>query len=256
MDNATTSAIVANAFQLWFGPEIERRVSAGLLPKGVGIWGAQVLLELGRAPVIRLNQELRGIYKVRPRDGVTGLKPGDQLHLPAIDSIEDVALTEAEANAAHLTVLFGPGGTFLSFDFRYNAGRIRTTLDRSHEFLDSAASALRRHHYAAFWDHLFTGVELLSKALLLALPDVTLIRKPHHGRVRAGLNDFRRRGNIPDRFVDLFNSLSKKRDSARYGQTPFTLEHTSARKMLRTARDYFRYVDRSRPRRHGELAAV
>ncbi len=49
-DPELAMALLSNAFELWFEPEIKRRQEAGTLPTPFELWAAQVLLELDKSP--------------------------------------------------------------------------------------------------------------------------------------------------------------------------------------------------------------
>ena len=58
---------IRQAFDLWFNPEIERRREAGLLPEKFVLFAAQVVIDPDRkAPAVRLNEEVRGMFKAKP----------------------------------------------------------------------------------------------------------------------------------------------------------------------------------------------
>src|SRR5687767_9097853 len=114
MDKDTSDRILENAFKLWFGPEAERRINAGTLAPNARIWAAQVLMEVGSAPIVRLNDELDGLFHVRPAEGSTLPEVGSEMAFASIDEIEGITLTDEVPNAGHLTVVFTRKGYFLA----------------------------------------------------------------------------------------------------------------------------------------------
>ena len=58
--------MLQQAFELWFQPEIDRRVSAGTLPSEFSVWAAQVIMEPdGDSPVVRFSDQIRGVLTGR-----------------------------------------------------------------------------------------------------------------------------------------------------------------------------------------------
>jgi HEPN domain-containing protein len=205
----------------------------------------------GQPNRVRLNEEVCGVFTLNLPEG-QGLVPGQTLTLPELfkHQIRDMALTMAEANCGHFTLVFLGTGYFLTFDFRYNAGRIEQLLVRAEEFLEAATSALRRKRYSAFVENLFAAVELLAKATLMIHPDERVLTNKKHDFVRTEINRYRKHGNIPAPFTRLLNRLTELRPSARYSDAPFLVDHDVARRMSWTARRFFKHVDQIRPRRH------
>lgn len=146
MDPALYDQLFQNARRLWFDPEIERRMQAGQMRPDAKVWGAQVLMEVGQPIKVNLNEEVRGVFSIKPTEDQPALIPGQTLTLEMLANfqIRGMTLTQAEANCGHLTVMLLGGGYFLGFDFRYNAGRIEQLLLRAQEFISVATSALRR----------------------------------------------------------------------------------------------------------------
>ncbi len=56
-----TRTVIGNAFKLWFGPELDRRVAAGELPRGVKIWAAQIIIDLEQPHIINFNEQIQGV---------------------------------------------------------------------------------------------------------------------------------------------------------------------------------------------------
>jgi uncharacterized protein (UPF0332 family) len=242
--------VLQNAVKLWFAPEIERRISAGELQKGVRIWAAQVLMEVDQPLRVNINSEVRGVFSIRTAEGQKGLTPGQLLDPTELQGINEVTLTADEPNCGHLTVMFQRAGYFLSFDFRYNAARIEQLMIRAQEFLSAASGSLRAKQYSAVVENLFAAVELLAKATLMIHPDERVLASTNHRFVHSEINRYRKQGNIPEQFAAVLNELASLRAPARYGNTPFALEHGAARKMSRTARQFYKHVDHIRPRRY------
>jgi hypothetical protein len=98
----------------------------------------------------------------------------EQLTADDIASYEDI-LTEDDENAGHITIVPHQGVWALAFDFRRNAAHIAEHAERARQFLDTAAWARQERKVAPFVDNLFSATELMAKALLIWMPDETLL---------------------------------------------------------------------------------
>ena len=245
-----TLTVLRKAFDLWFEPEIRRRQEAGSLPKPFSLWAAQVLMEPGKSPLIRFNDQIRGVFQTKP-DAETKLpiENGAQLRLADLGRIVGMQLTAEEANAGHLTAIFHKGIWYLMFDFRYNATRIARNLEISYQFLSAADMSLDREHLNAAVENLFASVELAAKSYLMVHPDERLLRKTRHGFVATEFNRYGgKHGNVDPSFVELFNTLSSIRTKARYPDEPLAVTSTEIRAWLTAARSMLSDLDARRPR--------
>jgi hypothetical protein len=121
------------------------------------------------------------------------MRQGEPIRWDQIERIEDVRLTEHDANAAHITLISVPGKGFgIFFDFRYNGLRVGEHLEGAEEFFATATLAAERGHRRAFAENLFAAAELTAKALLLMLPFVDVAKTKKHGLVASKLNAFGR----------------------------------------------------------------
>jgi HEPN domain-containing protein len=240
--------LLQNANELWFLPEARRRAQEGRLSVPFKPWGAQVIFEPGLAPRVCFDDELHGVFTVTFKD--PGYLPGSDIEaaLCHIRTIHSVILTDAHPNAGHITTIWHDVFPFIQFDLRRNASRVEVLCARAIEFHAAAKGALRHRHFSAFAECLFAEVELLAKADLGSLDGGVLSTRSHKS-VRSALNLSRHLGNAPPRFTELHNRLTGLRNRARYGEHTFRLDLDDARRMLRCARAFFRYVERRRPRR-------
>jgi hypothetical protein len=93
-DPEFTNAVLQNAFDLWFEPEIKRRQEAGALPKPFPLWAAQVILEPNGPGTIRFNDQIRGVFQVAIDASTPGpIAKGAQLSLSELGSIQGMQLT-------------------------------------------------------------------------------------------------------------------------------------------------------------------
>jgi hypothetical protein len=71
MDDEFRQAVVDNVMRLWVQPEIDRRKDAGLLDGAFVLDRAQVIMNVGAAATVRLNEETRVEYRAQ----VVGQEP-------------------------------------------------------------------------------------------------------------------------------------------------------------------------------------
>jgi len=253
-----TITVLRNAFDVWFEPEIKRRQEAGTLPKPFSLWAAQVLMELGKSPVIRFNDQIRGVLKARAdSDTKLPIQQGSELRLADLGEIVGLQLTGEEANAGHLTAIFHKGTWYLLFDFRYNAARIARHLEVAEQFLSAAETALAKRHRNASLENLYAAVELTAKCYLLMLPDERLLAKTRHRFVATEFNRHGgQHGNVDASFVDLLNRLAAIRTKARFPDEPFEATESDIGAWLTTARSMLADLDSRRPRRYGDDATT
>ena len=206
-------AIVEQAFEFWFNPEIERRQAAGTLPDGFAVWAGQWLQDAEGAQIVRLNDEVRGeatVISQRP------VEKGETVLRSDLAELQRFELDASELDYGHVTMFqTEPGRWFVSFNFLRGRAQARDIVDRAEEFTAAAAFSISRGHAAPALDNLFSAYELLAKAyLLMHMSPATKSRK--HGSIHSAINAELKFGNVPTRFVQLLNYLSNGRDSARY----------------------------------------
>jgi hypothetical protein len=80
VDEQMARHVLDQAFELWFAPELNRKVAAGLISEGFKVWGVQVLMDLDLdRPKIRFNEEIQGVFEAEVGDT---LKKGEIVPLP------------------------------------------------------------------------------------------------------------------------------------------------------------------------------
>lgn len=235
------------AFDLWINPEIERRRQAGRLPDGFTLYAAQVVMDLDTAaPTVRLNEEIKVVLKVRT---TRPIKKGERVAAKDFSDIEDVELTDLDPNAVHLTMVLHNGVWVLKFDFRYNAARVRETIDTAREFLDCATFSLEKGNFRSFVENLFGSAELMAKGLLLMHPDKSILAGKKHKLIASKFNRWGKLGNTDPRYVQLLNQLFALRPRARYLQKSLALKMDQAKPMLAVAEHMFETLNGTAPRR-------
>lgn len=240
-------AVLRQAFELWIEPEIARRREAGHIVEGYTLVAAQIIMNADAdQPEIRLNDEVRGLLTGR---AARPIAKGERVSSADFTEYTDLELTEADANAGHLTILRRDDHWWLKFDFRYNAGRIAAVTAAAREFLEAAAVACEKGHHRALVDNLHSAVELLAKGVLLTVPDKQVLSSKSHGFISARYNLWGKLGNVPAQYVQLLNTLVRLRPSARYLDKGFALDPARAQEMLTTAQEMLAFVIERSPKR-------
>lgn len=238
---------VRQAFELWIIPEIERRRSRGLEGEGFELCQAQIVFSRENdAPVVRLNDEVKATLTVRVNRPIA---EGETLSPRDIDEILGASLTAEDPNAAHVTLIRHMDTWVMAFDFRYNAARIADVVETAQEFLACAAFAVEQGFRRAAVDNLFSGVELMAKAILLQLPDSD--PPTTHTHIKDKYNWWGGLGNANRRYVELLNRLSDLRKAARYPPREFPRQSEELASLLATARQMLAEVVANTPRRSG-----
>src|SRR5260221_8330269 len=176
-----------HAFELWISEEIERGRAAGALSEPFELKSAQVVMEVDGIVSVRLNGEVKSAVFAQVNRPV---QKGELLTASDIGEF-NFHLTEDDPNAGHFTVMNIGGAWCMSFDFRYNRGRIQQHLEAATEFASCGAHAIKSGFTRAAIDNLFSAAELVARAILLALPDEKLLDPGlSHGDVEQDLNRF------------------------------------------------------------------
>ena len=235
------------AWDLWVEPEIQRRRSEGRLPERFSPSKVQVIFNVEpTTPQVRFDDEVRAVASVRVNRPVT---VGEQVMSNDVAEVTDIALTNLDPNAGHLTMLYDGRQWVIRFDFRRNATLSTQTLDAALEFLGCAAYSLRKRYLRAFVDNLYSAAELLAKALLLMFADKAFMEAKKHTAVARRYNLWGKLGNTDPRYVTLLNRLAPLRGPARYLEKDLELTIEEATDMLATAKDMLESLRASVPRR-------
>jgi|WetSurMetagenome_2_1015567.scaffolds.fasta_scaffold134929_2 hypothetical protein len=228
----TVSDLMAN----WVTPEIERRRARGVLPSDFRLEACQVIfpspLDAGELRV-NLNEEVRVELTARTRSPAL---PGDIVMPDEVEVIDGARLPADEANSGHITLLRLHDNWFLTFDSRYNRGRVREHLAAAQEFLTEADCALSAGRVRTACDLLFSAAELLAKAELLQVP---LRGKglQSHKAITSQANAWVQSGTPGATTVSALNQLSGLRDAARYLKRPLKVSRARLTAMLADLRE-------------------
>jgi uncharacterized protein (UPF0332 family) len=246
MDQNIAQALADQALAYWINPEIEVRRQRGEIHDDFVLFGAQIIFDIDRPePEVRLNEQVRAVALVRATHAIAH---GEAVTHDDIAEIEDIELTDADPNAGHITIVFGhPNGWVLSFDLRYNAGRIAEHIDAAQEFIDSATESMERPR--AFVESLWSAVELMAKAFLIVVPDKDLLTSRTHGIIHSRFKQARKLNRVESRYADLLNRLTGLRRKARYPSGAFSIERAEIDDMLATAQEMLHELRDRSPKR-------
>jgi HEPN domain-containing protein len=233
------------AWELWFGPEIERRQQAGRLPMPVSLSKMQVLFADDTAHQIRLNEEVHAKLIGRVSRPV---RLGEEILLDELEQIHGVELTDPDADAGHLTFFRQRDRWHMAFDFRRNGRRSRQLLARAREFLDSAARDLEAGAIPSACVMLWGAVEQMAKAELQLHDREIAVGRSHELRVTRYMQ-WARLGNTKLQYAELLRYLSHVRLRALYLEPGALPTPKRAAVMLRRAEEMYVSLDRYLPPR-------
>ncbi|WP_396646759.1 hypothetical protein [Mesorhizobium sp. IMUNJ 23232] len=201
-----------NFQEVYFKPELNRRVAAGTVKTPMRVTAAQVLFPSDGGAIVRFNEEVRLAARLK-----TPLQPEElgQTRPFALEEIERFDLPEDELDHGHFTVMRLGSGWRMAFSFIYGRKSARSKIDRAEEFLMAAKEANARGHTAVALDNIFSASELLSRVHLELHTSIKKGSKKH-AAIASGINRWGKLGNIPRAFTGLFNRASNARDGARY----------------------------------------
>ena len=236
------------AFEIWIAPEIERRRVAERLPNPFTLQMAQVLFSPSGDHVVRLNEEVRGVGRIRVAEGRT-LTKGEPVRASDIEGFESIELTDEDQDLGHITVIRVGQFWNLTWNTQYNASKIARTFVAASEFLDAAKFSFQKKAGHAFVDNLYSAVELMAKAWLIATPDAQLMAARKHSTIRSKFNQRSRLGNVEREFVTLYNELTNLRSSARYVSDHWVFDPARGEGMLLEAEHMYATLEKQRPRR-------
>lgn len=212
--------MVAQAFELWVNPEVDRRLQEDRLPVDFALHSVQIIFPSpldDKGNYVRLNEEVRALAKVKMNRSI---EQGELVYERDIDDIEIIELADpSEPNAGHLTMLRIAGKWFIGFDFRRDKRRAREHLARAQEFLRVARLSFRRNLIGPGFDCLHSAAELAAKAELLAFMGLWPARPrdlKDHGFIRGRYGRWTGLGNAPKRANSALKRLSELRGRARY----------------------------------------
>lgn len=204
---------LVHMFQIAFTPEIDRRIKDDELPNGFFLQIAQLLQPPGGRQLVRFNDEVRGVMRLR-RD--KPMLEGEVLTVGDLERLEAFDLVEDELDSGHFTAFFTGSGWRSVFDFRQGRVKAGHFVGKAREFAAAARFSVEQRHSGAAIDNLFSACELLSKAQLMLSHHHAATNAKTHGPIGSAINAWAKLGNVDGEFVRLFNRLSGTRAQARY----------------------------------------
>ena len=232
-----TLTVLRKAFELYFEPEIRRRQAIGTLARPFPLWGAQIIMEPDKSPIVNFNQQIVGILQARAgAETPVPIERGQEIALGDLGDIVGMQLPVEFANAGHLTAIVKGDTWYLMFDFRYNAQRITQGVQIARQFLQAARQAAEAGNTNAAAENLFATVEIAAKGYLMIHPYERLLKKHGHGFIASEFNRYGGKfGNVQREYVELFNELTNLRQSARYGTAPLPVPPERVEQWMQTA---------------------
>lgn len=221
-------AVRQQAFDLWINPEIEHRKQAGKLPDNFSVSMAQILFSVGAPPVVRLNEEVKTIGRLKLSRSV---KKGDLIRYKDVKEIHGFELIPEERDFGHITLVRFPDQWIVFFSFIYDTSKSKQFLEIATRFMKSAHSALEQDNYRPMINDLAVAAENCAKARLILLPNEKIRKARTHKTIKNEVNIFASKSDvIPQGFKTAFNRIIELRDDARY-RTDFDLEESEAKKL-------------------------
>ena len=213
-DEEMKQRLFQQVMDIFIIPEIERRRKEGSIKDGVLITKMQIVFSLDKGKnEVRLNEEVKAIANAKANKPI---KKDEIVYEIDIDAIEKIELTDEDVNCGHITLLLFKNNWIISFDFRYNKERVKTHIEASKEFYESAINSLDNNRLRPFYENAFASAELSAKGVLLMLPDKKILEgKNHKDRINK-FENWAKLGNVKMEFSTTLSGLSELRDSARY----------------------------------------
>lgn len=205
----------AHMWDLFFGPELEKRQQQGGSPEDFSLYMAQVLIPpegQGNNRVL-FNDEVHGVGLMRATRQV---EKGELVTVTDIENIERFDLPDELLDHGHFTIIRSGGGWRMFFNFLYGRAKAKDHLVLARQFLEASRVSAGKGHAGPAVDNLFSAAELISKAELI-LHRSSAAESKTHGRIASAINAWSKLGNIDAAFVALFNRLGQQRPGARYG---------------------------------------
>lgn len=216
MNNSFNDNAFSNLYQIYFQPEIDRRIRLGLLRNDSPILAAQVIIFADlRDNISRLNDEV--VAKVKIKEGVNKEDPNFD---PNCEDVEKIEICEEEyLNCGHITMIQFKNCRLMKFDFIYNKMSCENLLNTAFQFLETATMAFEKKYKNSCIENAFAAAELLAKTNLLldGNNNITSMKTTNHKAIRT---HFSTKHRSPDDFGSefkyFFNKLSNERGNARY----------------------------------------
>ena len=238
--NQIAQRLFQQVMDVWILPEINERKHKNRIPDNFNLTCAQIIFSLDRGwTKVRLNKEVKAVAEVKTK---VPKNKGELIYEHELDEIKSIKLTDDDQNSAHITLMLFRNKWIISFDFRYNKRRIVNHIEAAKEFFESAKDNLSKNRLRPFFENSFACAELAAKAILLQLPDKTILHgKDHDSRIKKFRN-WADLGNVKPDYSTTLCKLNNLRSSARYlCSTEYKKEETS--KIVETLEEMIRFAE-------------
>lgn len=225
-DQDFAANIVNQIFDLWVGPDLERR---GLTLTRADI--RKVLVELDPDQPLRvlINDEAELVASfVAKRD----IAEGEDVTLADVDELANLRPLTIGSNSGWICFVRFGNQEFVAFNFTYNRARAGALLDRAREFLAVAVHAGDGAPGVAI-DNAHSAAELTVQAHMLVQQTETR----NHRERREWLAGWARHRNAPQHHADVLWNLADLRKTARYGSGELQLKPGRLAKILTTVQE-------------------
>lgn len=91
--------LLQQAFDIWINPELARRRAEGTLADDFVLDAAQIIMNLGSGPIVRLNREIKGVLKGFAAGPIA---EGASVTRDDLRGIASIELTAADADSGPL----------------------------------------------------------------------------------------------------------------------------------------------------------
>ena len=247
MDEELRQAIVDNVMRIWVSPDVDARKAAGALTDSFILDRAQVVMNVGHAPLVRLNDEVRIQFHIHVER--TGPPNPDTGETPALLDLRFDLPPDEDVNAGWIFIINLYGVWQPYFDFRYNSARAFEHATAAREFLASAKADLLAERFRPFVESLWSEAELMAKSLMLLLPDEQVLSQRNHRGRQKKLEQYVGGIGRHQSFLDLLTQLQDLRNPARYLESGLTVDTPRALELMTLAEKVQTELETLLPRR-------
>lgn len=205
--------LLKQLFEVWVNPEIEKRKEAGIFSNGTNVRRVQVLFSVEGKPIVRINEEVKVIGKVKINRPV---KKGEAIYEKDIEEIPELYLEKHERDFGHITAIQFRGSWLLTFSFIYDVSKSKKLFEIGCEFLEAAKKSYDNGNLRPVVENLSVAAENLAKARIYFHPDEEIRKSKKHGTTWAKVNTYSRSQVFSEDQKVAFNRLMQTRDQARY----------------------------------------
>src|SRR5882724_7070139 len=101
-DDEANTRTFNHIYELFFGPEIERRRQSGTLPSDFFLYMGQVLFPVEGSPSVHLNNEVTGVGAMRANRTI---QAGDPVMMEDLGRLERFDLPDELLDSGHFTII-------------------------------------------------------------------------------------------------------------------------------------------------------